>query len=108
MLLSPGDGARGIGLNYLGVDATTTEATVAASPTFICHMPFSHSVVSGGGAARGHPQKKDSARPMIGGPSARDPVPLVLDVVTPAGYRVVASSSWPLGRSDDRADGASR
>jgi len=77
-----------VGLNYLGVERTTTEATVrSVADIHLAYMPYSHSVATAGGAAllAWLVVEKGLGRPLLGralgiGVTSH----LVLDVVTHA------------------------
>src|SRR6185369_5377627 len=77
-----------VGLNYLGVERTTTEATVrSVADIHLAYMPYSHSVATAGGAAllAWLVVEKGLGRPLLGRALGIGVFShLVLDVVTHA------------------------
>ena len=62
-----------VGLNYLGIERTTTEATVrSVADVHLAYMPYSHSVATGAGAAiRGVADHRERIRSARVGPRGR-------------------------------------
>ena len=89
-----------VGLNYLGVERTTTESTVrSVADIHLAYMPFSHSVLSGVGGAlvAWVVLEKGLHRPILGRAVGIGVVShLVLDLITHAPDIVLwPGRSWP-------------